>query len=303
MVDTSYSLEPTKYTWKNALLWGNFIEHCKKIGEGAFGSRFVHLTIALAELIPGISQIVSVFEKIIFSNLHSHPETPTNYSRTLDIPLTRSYVQSTKRVGEEGAVIPRPKSWALQKPEVTIPQISKVVEPRGKTPNELVYSFYRGEGKDIEGRTLNDIWAWDNGKKERQHDYIQWLFPLKVSSAFNKKAPLLNDPSLFNKLRNDLEVVKNLKKSFEVMMKFYGLTFDSVTKQISFANDFKERVAEWATPDNHNFRRITRILTCLKDFGLEEEARAFLKSLHKIKQTHSGISDSNFNFWQQAVNA
>ena len=38
--------------------------------------------------------------------------------------------------------------------------------------------FYRLEGTDARGRSLEEIWTWEAGRLEAVHDYIQWLFPL-----------------------------------------------------------------------------------------------------------------------------
>ena len=51
--------------------------------------------------------------------------------------------------------------------------------------------FYRGEGRDSEGRLLSEIWAWGNQELEDVHDFIQWLFPLPEPSRFNADAPLM----------------------------------------------------------------------------------------------------------------
>jgi len=58
-------LEKEDYTWANALLWGNFIGHAKKIREGSLGDRIVHALIAISESIPIIGQIASIAEKLI----------------------------------------------------------------------------------------------------------------------------------------------------------------------------------------------------------------------------------------------
>lgn len=63
-----YSLEKSEYSWKNALFWGNFAGHCRKLSEGSLGDRLVHALIAFVELIPILSQISSIFEKIIVDN-------------------------------------------------------------------------------------------------------------------------------------------------------------------------------------------------------------------------------------------
>ena len=52
-------------------------------------------------------------------------------------------------------------------------------------------AFYRENAPDSEGRTLSQLWAWDDERLEEVHDYIQWLFPLPEPSQFNPDAPLL----------------------------------------------------------------------------------------------------------------
>ena len=65
MSNFNYSLDIDSYSWTNALLWGNFVGHCKKACEGSPSTRIVHLIISAVELLPIISQIASIFEKII----------------------------------------------------------------------------------------------------------------------------------------------------------------------------------------------------------------------------------------------
>jgi hypothetical protein len=49
--------------------------------------------------------------------------------------------------------------------------------------------FYQGTGLDTEGRTLAQIWAFSDEAMEDDHDFIQWLFPLREPSRFNPDAP------------------------------------------------------------------------------------------------------------------
>lgn len=65
MTNFNYSLDKSDYTLENALFWGNFIGHCKKSTQGTLGDRIVHVLIAAVEFFPIISQIASLFEKII----------------------------------------------------------------------------------------------------------------------------------------------------------------------------------------------------------------------------------------------
>jgi len=179
-----------------------------------------------------------------------------------------------------------------------------------KTPNDLLLSFYQGSGKDIKGRTLKEIWAFDDVEKESVHDYIQWLFPSAKASQFNPDAPVLEGAkgpdgkqSLAEALRKDPKVISNLRQSFEIMLKFYGLRYDQVNKTVIKNPNFDSRAKIWLSQGNHNFLRITRILQCLVNFGLKEEAKAFLVQLKEIKNhdKNSSISDSNFSYWSQAA--
>ena len=60
------TLSVGNYTVLNALLWGNFSGHCLKAeGESSWKLRVVHIAIAAIELLPVISQIVSLVELIL----------------------------------------------------------------------------------------------------------------------------------------------------------------------------------------------------------------------------------------------
>lgn len=83
----NYALTIDDYTWKNAILWGNFSGHCQKAMEGNLGHRIVHVLIAALELLPIIGQIASIFEKIIVNSFSNSVEpsniTPTNVTQNV----------------------------------------------------------------------------------------------------------------------------------------------------------------------------------------------------------------------------
>ena len=85
-----------------------------------------------------------------------------------------------------------------------------------------ILEYYRGFGTDQSNRTVRDIWNFSFKKLENIHDYIQWLFPTSQRSVFNVNAPVL---TIFDKLEflNRVVYRKNLNKSLEVMLNFYGL--------------------------------------------------------------------------------
>lgn len=70
MNQLQFALDQSSYTWTNALLWGNFVGHCKKAETGHFGNRIVHGLIAATELLPIIGQLASICEKIIATKIY-----------------------------------------------------------------------------------------------------------------------------------------------------------------------------------------------------------------------------------------
>jgi hypothetical protein len=181
-----------------------------------------------------------------------------------------------------------------------------VSAPRAKasepSPGILV-SFYRGESPDSSGRSLDEIHSWNDDKLEYTHDYIQWLFPLEERSQFNPDAPLL-DAAQIQAVRSDDTLKEKLVKSLQVMLAFYGLQCEAkegamvVTKSKAFA----KRAQNWLSKHNHNYLRITRILTSLRLLGLEAQARAFFNCLEQIfQEERDKIGNVTFGYWRRAA--
>ncbi len=160
-------------------------------------------------------------------------------------------------------------------------------------------AFYRGEAADYQGRTLHDIWGWDDRRLEDRHDFIQVLFPLPEPSGFNPSAPLLDDATR-EQFRTDDVIRENLLRSFRLMLRFYGLREDEKTGEVVEADNFAERAPEWLFPEDHNHLRITRILRCLTLCGLEKQAAAFLKRLLALPGQER-ITEESRRYWRAAV--
>lgn len=185
--------------------------------------------------------------------------------------------------------------------KVSTIQAPKSVQTSSPSKNPLI-QFYQNRGKDSEGRTLSDIWRFTDREKEDKHDFIQWLFPTKRPSAFNKNGPILDD-QLIAELKADPVAMENFKKSFDQMLKFYGLFYNKSVKQVRFAPNFDQRKEEWFTSGNHNFLRISRILNSLSLLGLNEEAKAFFNTLTLIRNRNHGICEDSYPLWKNAAKA
>jgi hypothetical protein len=165
--------------------------------------------------------------------------------------------------------------------------------------------FYRGKGTDSEGRYLNEVLKWNHYKLEVVHNYIQWLFPLRVASAFNADAPILDDEQI-RIFRADDALQTHLAQAFKMMLDFYGFELHIANEdriQIVPSAEWPERKRNWLTPGNHNLLRITRILTSLCLLGMEEHARAFFAALDRVYESSDSkiIGSRSYDFWRNAI--
>ena len=171
------------------------------------------------------------------------------------------------------------------------------------TSHELL-AFYRGEGTDRAGRTFADVQGLSDAQLESTHDYIQWLFPLFTASAFAPEAPTLDQEAL-HAFRSDALLQSKVIGVLRRMLEFYGLELDDTEPTdivIDVGTRFPERRRNWLTPDNHNYRRITRILTSLQLLGLGAYARALLDCLVVLYREHAGrIGPKAYSRWTAAV--
>lgn len=150
--------------------------------------------------------------------------------------------------------------------------------------NTQLIDFYLQSGTDHKSRTFDDILLFSNEDLEKNHDYIQWLFPLKEPSIFNPNAPLLDDETIEefktnNKLRNNV-IIAWLK-----MMSFYLET-------------------NWISNNNHNYLRITRILTFLSLCDLSKQMACMLSFvLNQHIKNANLISIETVNYWIKGASA
>lgn len=147
--------------------------------------------------------------------------------------------------------------------------------------------FYLGEKPNADGLYINDIWALDNEQLEKNHTYIQWLFPLSKQSRYNPYGPIISDEWIHKIstlcLMNDV-----MNKSFTVMLDFYGFKRNH-RGTLDFADDFHEKSKIWLTHNNHNYKRITRILNSLSLFEMDAEVSEFRRILRLVYEQHADV--------------
>ena len=170
--------------------------------------------------------------------------------------------------------------------------------------NQPIIEFYSGRSTDSEGRWLRDIRGWGFDRLESVHDYIQWLFPLRVRSQFNPDAPLLDETTI-NRFLGDEALRRELRASFEQMLAFYGfaLSEEKGLPTVETGPDWEARQRQWLYFGDHNLLRITRILTCLGTLGLADDAQAFLAALERVCADDPGVvvGERTLGFWRAAI--
>lgn len=162
-------------------------------------------------------------------------------------------------------------------------------------------AFYSGEGTDHRGRTFNGILAFSNTELESCHDYIQWLFPLRDPSPYNPEAPVVT-PEVVQVFRDSHELQQRLHKALLRMMHFYSMVLKETPQGFELLLPANPQTLHWMTADNHNHRRLSRILASLKIMGLDAHVTALWQGLQKLAvQYPQAISSATVTHWRLAA--
>lgn len=146
-----------------------------------------------------------------------------------------------------------------------------------------VVGFLQGGEKDASGRTLEEVLRRDDDWLEREHNYIQWLFPLLEESQQVHDAPVLS-PEDVVVLSGDKTAIANQKRAVGRMLQFY-----------------KDNV-HWLDLMDHNHLRITRILKSVRLIqSLEEAERIYNTLMELVHQAGDPIDPKNVAYWTDAV--
>jgi hypothetical protein len=157
------------------------------------------------------------------------------------------------------------------------------------TDTKTIVDFLRGEGTDHILRSYDDMLSVTDLEMEKCHDQIQWMFPLHEFSKHAKTCPIIT-PETVAKAQNHLSVRDNLLRATDRMEKFFG---------IGLYED-RDKQRQWCKNHNHNLLRVTRIIRCLRLFGMEEAAEDFYNKVVPVGE-YFGVSSFTLSKWQQAL--
>lgn len=209
---SKYALNKASYTWENALLWGNFREHCKEVSKGSLSHRIVHFIISLALCGPIFCQIGSIFEKIILTQCLYKKQGPKDLLKkniSQGIPLIAQKMPILNKIKEEAPVdeVPPKEVLGVEKvqEEISSDEKSELKILMGK-------SFYKPEeGEDIytfRAGIFNDtLKACENGYKTSNH----------IEVRLNHE-PMLQNTVSYNQVDALIPMEKTFKTAFSVMI-------------------------------------------------------------------------------------
>ena len=154
--------------------------------------------------------------------------------------------------------------------------------------------------------SCNKFRSASNNDLEENHDFIQAVFPNLEESKFANKDLYLNKSlkkwqDLMQDLEIRLKIQENLRLNLIRILTFFGfeVTLGDSSKIIKLKAKADGVAFE---PDNHNGLRLTRVLICLKIFGLNREHQLIIDSINSNKKIMKSVNDNStlktsYEFW------
>jgi hypothetical protein len=130
---------------------------------------------------------------------------------------------------------------------------------------------------DVHGRTVETILTASDHWLEMRHDWVQWAFPNQDASAFNDIAPVWTEEEARSLSPEARENLLKLLQRFEL---------------------FLQNTTWWRHRSDHNHARITRVILCLRDAEMFEEAQRF----YDYVCTAPEPGETSRSYWRAAVN-
>jgi hypothetical protein len=157
-------------------------------------------------------------------------------------------------------------------------------------------NFINGTGTDAKGRTVTDYLEFDSNKWEECHDHIQWAFPSSIPSDFNPNAPVIDFDEFYDNISS--EGYANLTKLVNNYLNSLGLEYLRILNLSKVCKINDNAPLYWVTPDNHNYRRLSRLLMILPyhDPDMAEALFYFLVDLYTKYEGMNKVNNYGFNF-------
>lgn len=156
---------------------------------------------------------------------------------------------------------------------------------------------------------IHSEWWGDHDRLEIHHGYIQWLFPIH-EPGLNYDAQVLQRHEAAT-IAASPALQQRLVRSYELMLHFYGMELvrDSADAPVAVQRLAGDEAAQRKAYINlnassHNYLRITRILKCLGECGLESLKKPWLDFLvHEVYVSGAlaNLENSLKRYWAPAL--
>ncbi|KAG8899221.1 hypothetical protein FRB99_006852 [Tulasnella sp. 403] len=144
----------------------------------------------------------------------------------------------------------------------------------------------------------------DYDELEYGHGYIQWLFPIREHGMNYAAQPLQRHE--IELMSGSKEIMRRVWTSYEMMLDFYGMRIvEPRTGLLERTENYRSRYRNLLRSP-HNNLRITRILKCLSELGIEYASAGFLLHLlceqsSKDQLNTAGIKGSMDGWWVHCI--
>ena len=170
--------------------------------------------------------------------------------------------------------------------------------------------FLAGQGDSCTQQRFKDcskFLTWDtsgNSMMESKHDYVQIVFPTAEQSRYS------NDDLYFDRLgkecwvkffENNKNIFKKIRYNLNLrlihMLKFWGfqVNINNETHKIESLSVDTSNSVVFINRD-HNQQRFTRVLHCLRLFGLNDEYKLLIDIVKKAKQNNK-LTDTTYGYY------
>ncbi|WP_207768294.1 opioid growth factor receptor-related protein [Marinobacter halophilus] len=173
----------------------------------------------------------------------------------------------------------------LNMAEAKVPEASRLTQ------------FMRGEGPDHQGRTLDEILAFDDFWLEHTHDFVQWLFPIPEASRANLMAPVLTEEDC-EVFKHDGDLRQQQRRALDRMLAFYGLARRNGVIEALPGLNLRDHI--WLKAGGHNHLRITRIIRSIHYCHQQQLAAQLQAAFISIGQTKGFVSEKTISYWRIA---
>ncbi len=133
-----------------------------------------------------------------------------------------------------------------------------------------------------DGYTIEEFqkgWWGKYDALESGHSFVQWIFPIREQGLNPQAQPLQKWEA--DAIAADPALQGRLIQNYRLMLDFYGMKLvDETTGEIARTDDYVARYDNLERC-SHNFLRITRILKCLAECGLERYQVPFVTHVFK----------------------